>query len=133
MPVSRKLLHNESVGFDLTDLEAKVLRDLSSGLSERETYLQMGISESELDGIWQQVSIKMQSVTPSTIDEYELKLLYNRVERRRLASELWASEARLGALMDTAPEAIMIIEGRSGRIVRVNSQTSIMFGYSPRE
>jgi PAS domain S-box-containing protein len=121
------------VPFELTEPELAILDHLSSGLTQRETYLRLGIPESQLRLDWQEISIKMQSAAPETLAGHELLNRYQRVERQRLEAELWASEARLSALMDTAPEAVLIIEGRSGRIVRVNSQTALLFGYTPRE
>lgn len=117
----------------LTEHERNVLEHLTSGLTERETYLRLGLAKTELDIVWQEISEKIQSSIPATMEDYELLTMYQRVERQRLEAELWASEARLGALMDTAPEAVLIIEGRSGKILRINNQASVMFGYSPRE
>jgi PAS domain S-box-containing protein len=50
-----------------------------------------------------------------------------------LEGEIWAGEARLNALMDIAPEAIVLANGRSGRILKANHQASVIFGYTLRE
>ncbi len=58
---------------------------------------------------------------------------YHSVERRRLESELWACEARLTALLDTASDAILVINGRSGLIQRVNHRAIEVLGYTMQE
>jgi PAS domain S-box-containing protein len=35
--------------------------------------------------------------------------------------------------MDIAPEAILLANGRTGRIIKANHQASVIFGYTPRE
>jgi PAS domain S-box-containing protein len=117
----------------LTKGQKELLEQLSSGVTEREAALRMKLSETELSALWQQIILKFQSSTPETVQDYALLSLYERVERRRLESELWASEARLTALMDTAPEAVLLINGRSGRILKANNQAMMLLGYSPRE
>jgi PAS domain S-box-containing protein len=118
---------------NLTDREIEILDMLASGVSERETYLRLGLTESELGSTWASITDKMLEATPSDALEHECVRRYERVERQRLEAELWASEARLNALMDIAPEAILVANGRSGRILKVNHQAAAMFGYSARE
>lgn len=106
---------------------------LSSGLTERETYLRLGLGESEFQVMWQGIAEKVQSLVPSNTNQFEGLSAYERIERRKLEGELWAAEARLNALMDISPDAVFLVNGRSGRILKVNNQVSIQLGYSPRE
>jgi PAS domain S-box-containing protein len=53
-------------------------------------------------------------------------------ERKRAEEALRASEARLGALLDAAPDASVIVD-KAGRIARVNAQTERLFGYAREE
>lgn len=117
----------------LHDLELKVLTLLSSGLSDRDVYTQLNLDEKTLSGLWEQIAEKLQTLEPTTISDYELIVRYERIERRRLEGEVWANEARLNALIDTAPEAVFVINGHSGRILKCNNRALTMFGYSPRE
>jgi len=53
-------------------------------------------------------------------------------ERQRAEEALRASEARLGAILDAAPDASVIVD-KEGRIARVNAQTERLFGYTREE
>lgn len=119
--------------FKLSSQEQEILSSLNSGYSERETYLRLGITHLEFASIWNRIRQEFESHTPQTEAGHELMHGFNRIERRKLEAELWASEARLAALMDTAPEAILVINGRSGRIERANNQSLLLFGYTQRE
>lgn len=117
----------------ITKLEREILELLASGYSEREVCARTGLTERRLEETWQKLAEKFQVNSPRNEEEFSLFHLYEKVERRRLESELWACEARLNALMDTAPEAVLVIHGRSGRILKVNNQALLLFGYPPRE
>src|SRR5690349_15047132 len=106
---------------------------LSSGASDRDACSRMFLDERALDVLWESIRQKLQTLEPKTVEDYELVLRYERVERRKLEGEVWANEARLNALIDTAPEAVFVVNGRSGRILKCNNQALVMFGYSPRE
>lgn len=117
----------------LTKREREVFDLLAAGHSEREAYLRLGIQESEVGHVWHSIAEKMKGIRAKSAEDYETLLAYERIERRRLEAEVWAGEARLNALMDTAPEAVLVVNGRSGRILKVNNNAVVMFGYSPRE
>jgi len=121
------------VPYNLSDQEKQVLDSLASGYTDRETYLRLSISEVEFGKIWQRIKDEFEGNVADTFEETHIRHAYHRVERRRLEAELWASQARLTALMDTAPEAIFVINGRTGLIESVNNQVVLMLGYSKRE
>lgn len=117
----------------LDDLEIRLLEMLSSGLSDRDAYTRLNLDERTLNVLWEQIGEKLQTLEPVTVSDYELILSYERIERRRLEREVWANEARLNALIDTAPEAVFVINGHTGRILKCNNRALTMFGYAPRE
>lgn len=121
------------MSFTLSEKEKQVLDLLSSGYTERETYLRLNIPQSEFGKVWERIREEFESNVAEDFEQTHLRHAYHRVERRRLEAELWASEARLAALMDTAPEAIFVINGRTGKIECVNNQAILMFGYTLRE
>src|SRR5579872_3393693 len=118
------------MSYNLSEQERKVLDHLASGFTERETYLQLSIPHAEFSGVWDRIRDEIQGNVAETIPEMDIRHAFHRVERRQLEAELWASNARLTALMDTAPDPILVINGRTGRIESVNNQTVLTFGYS---
>lgn len=121
------------MGARLTKRQLNVLDMLASGHSERETYLRLKLSESQFAEDWQAIQLKLQTSVPVDLADYQLLSKYERVGRMQLEAELWASEARLTALMDTSTDVVFLINGRSGRILKFNNRALIVFGYSPRE
>lgn len=117
----------------LSEKEREVLGLLRSALSRREVCTRLKITEEELTEIWNTVGEKLTSKEPSKAEDLETLLAYERIERYRLEGEVWASEARLNALMDTSPDPIFLIQGHSGRIISANNAALKALGYSPRE
>ncbi|HVL39379.1 MAG TPA: PAS domain S-box protein [Fimbriimonadaceae bacterium] len=119
--------------FGLTDDERIALSHMSSHGGRRNAADQMALGQQEFDEMWRSLADKLEFAEPQTVDEYALLLEFERAARSRLEGELWASEARLNALMDIAPEAIMVINGHTGRILRVNDRALQLLGYSARD
>ncbi|MCA8960177.1 MAG: PAS domain S-box protein, partial [Planctomycetes bacterium] len=75
-------------------------------------------------------------IADDTIDlplDRRLEVLSSELERRQLAErELKASQARLRAILDTAVDAISVID-EQGTIESINRATQEMFGYSAPE
>jgi PAS domain S-box-containing protein len=121
------------MSYKLTKRQSEILSVLASGLTEREACLRLKISEAQITSRWQEIGHKIETNVAETIEDYVLRSAYERVERQRLEAELWASEARLTSLMDTALEAVFVVHGRSGRILKANNQALILLGYTPKE
>jgi PAS domain S-box-containing protein len=58
---------------------------------------------------------------------------YERALRRRAERANESIAARLHALMDVTPHAVLIIEGRTGAVKETNEVACELFGYSPQE
>ena len=110
-----------------------ILDNLASGYSASEAAVRLRLTEQDLRSSWSGIAARVQSAVPTTLEDFQTVSLFDRIERQRLEAELWASEARLTALMDISPEAVFLIEGRSGRIIKVNNRAVVLFGYSPKE
>src|ERR1035438_7493071 len=63
--------------------------------------------------------------------ERELRDARSRRERRRAEEALAASEARFRALLESAPQGVIVVD--QGHIALVNARTEEMFGYSRDE
>ena len=56
-------------------------------------------------------------------------ILRDITERKANERRLWDREARLGSVLEAAPDAIVMVDGE-GRVVLVNAQTERLFGYA---
>jgi PAS domain S-box-containing protein len=117
----------------LSNREREVFDLLAAGLKERDASDRLDLDDVEVEYLWRSIRVKLQTMEPESFEDYEMLLDYERIERRILEREVWAGEARLNALMDTAPEAVFLVAGQSGRILKVNNNAITMFGYTPRE
>ncbi len=106
---------------------------LASGHSHRETYLRLKISESQFHRDWKAISKFIQDMELTSVEDYQLLVQYQSAEILRLEAEVSSSDARVTSLMDTASDAVFLVKGRTGEILKANNQALLMFGYSPRE
>jgi PAS domain S-box-containing protein len=121
------------MGYNFSDEERRVLTTLSSGYTEREACHRLGIESHDLSRIWERVGEEFDTSEVDMGADAQDRDNYRLVVTRRLQSELWASEARLTALIDIAPEAIFVIDGRTGTIIRVNAHALSALGYTRLE
>lgn len=113
--------------------EHEVLTLMVQGNDEREVARELGLNLNQVSAAWASLTEKLRKLQPCTIDEFRMLLDFAQVEKRRLGDRVSTVEGRLNALMDTAPEAILIVDGRNGKILQVNNHAVLTFGYSQRE
>ncbi len=121
------------MALDLSTQELEHLELRKSGHTNREIAFRLKLSDTQVAGSWQALFEKITEASCETIEDHRLVAIANECCRRQLESELWASEARLNALMDLSPEAVFVVNGRSGTILKANNQASILLGYAPSE
>lgn len=117
----------------LSEKEREVLGLLRSTLSRREVCSRLNMNDDELTAVWDAIGEKLNSREPTKPEDLETLLAYERIERYRLEGEVWASEARLHALMDTSTDLIFLIQGQTGRIISANNAVLKTLGYSAKE
>lgn len=117
----------------LTNLEQQIFAGMAEGRDDRDLAYELSTTVPKLRECWAEICAKLDALQPRTSEEFQILLDYVRIENRRLAGDVSASEARLYALMDTAPEAVFLIDGRSGKILKANNNAVLAFGYSLRE
>ncbi len=93
----------------------------------------MDLTEEIFSKEWRSLKKKLEGKLPVTLEEHRLVGSFNNVQRRRAEAQLRASEARLNALMDASEDAILLIQGRSGHVLRANNAAHVLFGYTPKQ
>ncbi len=111
----------------LSKPDQDVLQLLSQGISDREVCRQLKISESALHRSVKRIQLRAQVESDDAGRDYE-RALKLRAEGQNLALK-----SRLNALMEILPQAVLIIDGRSGQIKESNLKACEMFGYSSYE
>lgn len=111
----------------LTKRDRQILNLMSEGQTEAYVCQRLGISAAVLNRVLDRVVAKLERRDPE-VDS--LSLVYERVLRRRAENHLRATRGRFTALLDAMPEAVLVVDGRTGLIKQANSRCEEVFGYS---
>lgn len=100
---------------------------MSEGIRDFDICLHLSISPTVL----QRAQAKIRE--RAAIETNDAGRLYERALRLNSEAERAAIESRFGALMEMCPQAVLVVEGRSGLIRQANNQASQLFGYTREE
>jgi PAS domain S-box-containing protein len=109
--------------------QATVLEMMSAGAVG---YLVKGISPVEIVEAIQRAARGQASISIDVITGVIDELVSSMSERGRVAEVLKQSEDRFRGLVESAPDAVVIVDSK-GRIVLVNAHTEELFGYPRKE
>ena len=112
---------------ELAKEDQDVLRLLSKGLSDTEVCEHLKISAQSLSRSVKRIEARAEMESDDAGRYYELALK-KRAERLNVSLS-----ARLHALMDALPQAVLVIDGRSGVIKEFNEIACELFGYTRDE
>ena len=111
----------------LSKIDQEVLQLLSEGVPDHEICRQLKVTPQALSRSVQRIEARTEIETNDAGRFYE-RALRKRAERVNVSLNI-----RFRALMDILPHAVLIIDGRNGRIKDLNDIASQMFGYSSAE
>lgn len=113
----------------LSKVDQAVLRALSEGLSDYEVCRRLSLTMPALAR-----SIKRIEARAATAEESEnAAIYYERALKKRQERINVSLSARLHALMDASPQAVLVIDGRTGAIKEFNEVACTLFGYTKAE
>jgi PAS domain S-box-containing protein len=112
---------------ELAKGDQDVLRLLSEGVPDREICLQLRISEHSFGRSLKKIEAR------ASVESDDAGRFYERALKQRADRLNVTLTARLRALMDVLPQAVLIVDGRTGRIKEFNLVTCELFGYSSDE
>lgn len=116
-----------------TEPETEFIGLLAQGLNRQEICRAMQIDHEQYWTFWNRVSDKAEVVDDPVDNNIASLLAFERSRAAALSAQLFASEARLRALMEISPQAILIADGHSGKILQVNDAAIRLFGYQRAE
>jgi len=112
---------------ELAKADQDVLRLLSEGLSDPEVCINLRISHQALTRSIKRIEARANS------DSDDAGRFYERALRKRAERLNVSLFARLHALMEVIPQAVLVIDGRSGVIKEFNLMACALFDYSSDE
>jgi len=112
---------------ELPKADQEILRFLSEGLTDHEICLRKQISLKALERAIKRIEARAAQESDDAGRYYE-RALKTRAQKLNIALS-----ARLRALMDTIPQAVLVIDGRTGEIREFNALACKLFGYSKAE
>jgi PAS domain S-box-containing protein len=116
-----------------TKIEASVIDLLTHGGSEYEICAELGLDQEGYHAVWRGISDKIDSEQMKSLGDFSHALLFERARCAVLMARLRAADHLLRGLMTISPEGILIIQGRTGRILDANKQCETLFGYKIEE
>ncbi|HWD38611.1 MAG TPA: PAS domain S-box protein [Fimbriimonas sp.] len=111
----------------LSKSDQAVLRLLSEGKRDHEICIELRLSQKALDGAVARIQGR------ATHESEDAAWFYERALRRRAENSLASLHARFDALMEVLMHAVLVVDGRTGKIKEVNEVACSLFGYSRRE
>ena len=111
----------------LSKIDQEVLRMLSEGMADHEICRHLKMSAQALSRSVTRIEARAE------IETHDAGKFYERALRKRAERANQSLAARFRALMDILPHAVLIIDGRSGKIKDFNDIATEMFGYSSQE
>jgi len=113
----------------LSKVDQAVLRALSEGLADYQVCRQLQITPAAFARALKRIEARAASAEESE----NAGIYYERALKRRQERINLSLSARLHALMDASPQAILVIDGRTGLIKEFNEVACTMFGYTKLE
>ena len=112
---------------ELSKPDQDVLQLLSEGISDHEVCRDLRISLSALNKAVKRIEVR------AAVESVDAGRFYERALKLRAESQNQALRARLHALMEILPQAVLIVDGRTGALKDFNLKVCEMFGYSSYE
>jgi len=107
--------------------DQEILVLLSEGMPDHGVCQELNISPRALKSAIRRIELRAAEDTEDAGRYYEQAL------RRRADNRAVSLQARFDALMTALPEAVLVIDGRSGQIREVNEFACKLFGYGRKE
>lgn len=100
---------------------------MSEGYRDIDICIKLGLTEAALQDALVHIKERAQA------ESNDAGRLYERALRMNAEAERQSVEARFQALMETAPQSVLVVDGRSGIIRQANKRSADLFGYSVEE
>ena len=113
--------------------EERLLDLLAGGACEAEIARVLALPTQDQRRVWNSVCEKLKDGNPLSVEDAQMLLKFERAQQRRGERTAAADEARLRALVDHSPVATLVVDIRSGRILRGNRACQMLFGYGAGE
>lgn len=111
----------------LSKRDQRILALMSQGMREMDICLRLRISAASFQKAYTRIEERAQ------MQSNDAGRFYERAMRRYAEASRESLEARFNALMTISPNAILVADGRTGKILQANDKAAEMFGYSIAE
>ncbi|AIE86601.1 PAS domain S-box protein [Fimbriimonas ginsengisoli] len=113
----------------LSKKDREIIRQICEGAPDLEVCRQFGLLPTQLQQVLDRASKRADQLEPTD----NAAVMYERALRKRAENAANSLEARFHALLDAAPEAILVVNALTGMIHRVNENAALLFGYPAAE